>query len=668
MNPFDPEVQALAWTLIHFLWQGCGVWAVAALALRALRGSRPGARYAVGILALVACVAIPVGTYARLHPAAMAREVEGVVIAKAEHPESAPSPTAREGSPIRGHHVPMLHVEPKAWLPWVVRLWFFGSLLLALRLGGGWMGLRSLRRDGKPASEEWQRRLERLGRAMRIGRVPILRLSTSIKSPLVAGWIRPMLLMPAGLLTGLDPAAVEALLAHELAHIRRQDYLVNLMQCAVEILLFYHPAVWWISARVRTERELCCDDAAVAWCHDPQLYAETLNELRAFQARSLAPALAAGGGDLMFRIKRLLLPTIVQNTRRINLTALVCSAALLLGAGFTTRMLHAESASNSGFAAWFLAGSNTKDYQLSEDAQITFNGKPSLKLSSDCVQPEKDRFGTAMQNRLPDGFQGKRVRFSAWIRAEDVKDWAGLWMRVDGQEHTAPLGLDNMLDRPIRGTQEWKRSDVVLDVPAGAKNIAYGVLLNGNGRIWMADPRMEITDAATPVTGMPYRTAPSVFDPANWRLIGTQPKLYSLRQDLENAFQGSPSILVESTGDAIEDFGGFNQILNAHVFAGKRVRFSAWMKTRDVTRRAGLWMTITGKMNGLVRSIGGDNMEDRPVKGTTDWQRYQVVLDIAPEAQDICFGALVSGTGKVWMSHPTLEIVDASVPSTNTMK
>ena len=309
MNPFDPEVQALAWTLVHFLWQGCGIWALAALALRALHGSRPSVRYAVGILALVACVAIPVGTYARLRPEAMAREVEGVVIAKAERPESAPSPTAREGNPIPGHSMQMLRVEPKAWLPWVVRLWFFGSLLLALRLGGGWMGLRSLRRDGKPASEEWQQRLERLGSALKIGRVPILRLSTSIKSPLVAGWIRPMLLMPAGLLTGLDPAAVEALLVHELAHIRRHDYLVNLMQCAVEILLFYHPAVWWISARIRTERELCCDDAAVAWCHDPQLYAETLNELRAFQARSLAPALAAGGGDLMFRIKRLLLPT-----------------------------------------------------------------------------------------------------------------------------------------------------------------------------------------------------------------------------------------------------------------------------------------------------------------------------------------------------------------------
>jgi len=670
MNPFDPELQSLAWALIHFLWQGCVIWLLMALALRGTRGARPQVRYALGIVGLALCLVVPVGTYLKLRPATFER---------ASHQAMASPSDRRTEAPI--HPAPALVPKQllgiatqvddstRMYLPWVIQAWFLGSLLLAIRLGGGWIGLQVMRRKAHPATTEWRQCLDRMSRAFGLWCTPRFLVVQHLASPVVVGWVRPMLLMPLGLLSGLDPTAVEALLAHELAHIRRHDYLVNLMQCVVEILLFYHPAIWWISRRVRSERELCCDDVAVAWCSDAQLYAETLNRLHELRSRSLAPAMAAGGGELMFRIKRLLLPSTVQNTRRINALALGCSMAMLLGAGFTTRLLQAENASLSPAGAWFLAGSSPKDYQLSEDARVAFEGRPSLRLSSDQIQaPTGAVFGTAMQMRLPDGFLGKRVRFGAWVRTENVKDWAGLWMRVDGQENKAPLGFDNMMDRPIRGSQDWKRAEIVLDVPADARNLAYGILLTGNGRVWIADARLELADATAVVTGGPYKTAPSVFDPENWRLIGTQPKLYALRQDPENSFQGSPSTLVESNGEAIEDFGGFNQILNAHVFAGKRVRFSAWMKTRDVTRRAGLWMTITGKMNGLVRSIAGDNMENRPVKGTTDWQRYEVVVDIAPEAQDLCLGALITGTGKVWISHPTLEVVNTSVPSTNTLK
>lgn len=667
MNPFDPEVQALAWTLIHFLWQGCGVWAVAALALRALRGSRPGARYAVGILALVACVAIPVGTYARLHPAAMAREVEGVVIAKAEHPESAPSPTAREGSPIRGHHVPMLHVEPKAWLPWVVRLWFFGSLLLALRLGGGWMGLRSLRRDGKPASEEWQRRLERLGRAMRIGRVPILRLSTSIKSPLVAGWIRPMLLMPAGLLTGLDPAAVEALLAHELAHIRRQDYLVNLMQCAVEILLFYHPAVWWISARVRTERELCCDDAAVAWCRDPQLYAETLNELRAFQARSLAPALAAGGGDLMFRIKRLLASEVGGSgrARSSRLSALVCSMIVLGCAAYSTRALLAQSSSSViTQSEWFLAGSNRKDYHFETDPSALRDNLPSILLTTG--KKDVEGFGTVMQTRDASPYLGKRVRLSAWVRNEQVEDWAGLWMRVDGQ-NTDCLAFDNMGQRPIKGTLSWTRYEVVLNVAPEAKKLAFGLLLGGPGKVWMNDVRLEVVDASVAVTdtaGGPPSLSQGALAPEAWFMAGSHPRDYITSLDSSASYEGKPTHLLACTSEKPKGFGTIMQAFRGKDYLGKRIRLSAWVKSENVADWAGVWMRI----DGAEKPLAFDNMEKRAIKGNTDWHRCEVVLDVAPESRGIALGILLAGKGNVWMTEPTLEIVDASVPSTNTMK
>jgi hypothetical protein len=121
------------------------------------------------------------------------------------------------------------------------------------------------------------------------------------------GLLRPIILLPLGFFTNLDPLAAEAVLAHELAHLRRLDGLVNGLQCVIEVLFFFHPAVWWISRRIRTEREHCCDDAAVLACGDAVFYAETLSRLDELRDRPPSLALLANGGNLMERLRRLLL-------------------------------------------------------------------------------------------------------------------------------------------------------------------------------------------------------------------------------------------------------------------------------------------------------------------------------------------------------------------------
>jgi TonB family protein len=136
-----------------------------------------------------------------------------------------------------------------------------------------------------------------------------LGLSSRVDSLVVLGWLKPVVLVPAAALLALPPEAVEALLIHELAHVRRRDFLANLIQSLAEALLFYHPAVWWLSRRIRQEREHCCDDAAVQACGDPILYASALLGLEELRSPShlipdLAPA--ASGGKLMSRIQRIL--------------------------------------------------------------------------------------------------------------------------------------------------------------------------------------------------------------------------------------------------------------------------------------------------------------------------------------------------------------------------
>ena len=146
----------------------------------------------------------------------------------------------------------------------------------------------------------------RLSRRLHIARPVRLLRSTLVDVPTVIGWLKPVILLPATALSGLNPHQLEAILAHELAHIRRHDYLVNLLQTVVETLLFYHPAVWWLSRRIRAERENCCDDLAVSLCGDPVTYARALADLEGLRNPTRRFVMAADGGSLVQRVRRLL--------------------------------------------------------------------------------------------------------------------------------------------------------------------------------------------------------------------------------------------------------------------------------------------------------------------------------------------------------------------------
>src|SRR5262249_33339444 len=132
--------------------------------------------------------------------------------------------------------------------------------------------------------------------------------SAAVKALMVIGWIRPLILLPLTAMTGLAELQLQAILAHELAHIRRHDYLVNLLQTTVETILFYHPAVWWISHQIRIERENCCDDQAVEVCGDTVGYARALAQLEELRLQMPERAIAATVGTLLQRIQRLLEP------------------------------------------------------------------------------------------------------------------------------------------------------------------------------------------------------------------------------------------------------------------------------------------------------------------------------------------------------------------------
>ena len=287
-------VAAIGWALLHFVWEGALVGCAAGILLSALRNARPETRYALACGALLLCLAWPLADL--------------VVMLGSLEERGAPSHTPA------GLAGAVLRTGPAGLLGWlgghlgaIVGAWAAcaGALGLRMALGLLWVG-RAARAQAGDAL--WQARLSSLAQRCGLKRELRLRVIDGLASPVTAGWWRPVVLVPASLLTGMDAPLLEALLAHELGHVRRHDYLVNLVQNVVEALLFYHPAVWWLSKRIRLEREQIADDFAARQLGEPRRLALALSELERMQFGAAGLAQAANGGDLVARVRRLLRP------------------------------------------------------------------------------------------------------------------------------------------------------------------------------------------------------------------------------------------------------------------------------------------------------------------------------------------------------------------------
>jgi len=292
----QPWVARLGWTLLHFLWEGTLIAALLAV-WRGLPGRSPNPRlrYAAGCVALAAMLLVPLVTF-------LALLAPGAGTSPGLLDSNVPVVPGVDGAPAS---LPLSDLWEAA-SPWLGAAWLLGVALCSLRLFGGWLVTARLRSaQARPVPAEWQPKLEHL--MARVGVTLPVRLLASalVEIPAVIGWLRPVILVPVGALAGLPAGHVEALLAHELAHIRRHDYLVNLLQSAAEALLFYHPAVWWVSRQIRMEREHCCDDLAIAATGgDVLAYAHALAGLELCRPVH-AHAMAASGGSLRNRIRRL---------------------------------------------------------------------------------------------------------------------------------------------------------------------------------------------------------------------------------------------------------------------------------------------------------------------------------------------------------------------------
>lgn len=403
-----PVFQLLGWTLLHFIWQGALValgYACVSLTLR--HSSTASLRYTIACACMLLMLALPVATFFHLKSAAIAAAAAAAVAADRGSSNISPAETANASEtavtrlhdggmfPPRLINVPGeegVSAPLQRWavarftsaLPWLVLVWLAGALVLMLRLAGGWVLTERLRREpATPLTRDWRETLARLSRQLRVSRPVRLCESALVEVPTVIGWLRPVILVPASALTGLSAPQLEALLAHELAHIRRHDYLVNLLQSVAETVLFYHPAVWWLSKRVRTEREHACDDLAVRATGDVLVYARALITLETLRGQhsggggnARALVVAANGGSLRQRIQRLLNNTQVSPGRDrspllASLTIVVVALASIIAGAQTFNSIQDKNARVSSRDA-------AKTAKAKRQVAVTFVSLPAV--------------------------------------------------------------------------------------------------------------------------------------------------------------------------------------------------------------------------------------------------------------------------------------------------
>jgi GWxTD domain-containing protein len=295
-------------------------------------------------------------------------------------------------------------------LPWVLAAWFTGTTFLLCRLNIGLIVARRMKSIAtQPVAVELQSVFHDLSCRLGVPRPVSLVNSAVVQVPTVIGWLRPAVLLPVGCLTGLSTIQIEAIFAHELAHIRRHDYLVSVFQSIVEAVLFYHPAVWWVSKQVRKEREDCCDDLAVKISGDSLAYAKALSFLEERRAALPAVALGANGGVLAMRIKRLLgykEPPAYSWLTATTLCAVVTAAAALLVGTFAGAQTNPEN--QSSIKGNGVSQSTNAEYQHWVDEDVLWIIAPEeraafLKLSTD---QERDEFIRQFWQRRDAGAPG----------------------------------------------------------------------------------------------------------------------------------------------------------------------------------------------------------------------------------------------------------------------
>jgi HEAT repeat protein/beta-lactamase regulating signal transducer with metallopeptidase domain len=481
---FSEITQNLGWTLVHFAWQGTVIALLLAVALWVLGKATANVRNVISCMALVLMVVAPVATMLTLGGGSVAQieasETDAVSMTGSEVDIGPAEETAVVEKVESSEHIADL--QRMGWkaqvklgletaLPFIVMGWLVGVFGLSMWRLGGWTQVQLLKhRMVKPVDGQWQLRVEKLAGQLGVRRAVRILESALVEVPTVIGWLRPVILIPACALTGINPQQLEAILLHELAHIRRLDYMVNLLQTVVETLGFYHPAVWWVSHRIRIERENCCDDMAARFLGDKVSYVRALTEMEEMRGRGLKLAVAADGGSLLQRVRRLLGGDLREQSRSVRAPAVLAVLLVLLLVIPTTIALMSGTEEK-------LEGLSSHAKEIDKADKDKWGAREAIETFV-AAALEGD-FETAGKFDHPDKLPASQIKdINAMAKGQDLRimavvadDWSAMAVSsvIRGDhDRIGPL-VFSLVRVVLDGRDNWWVDDIDMETPDGAE-------------------------------------------------------------------------------------------------------------------------------------------------------------------------------------------------------
>lgn len=378
----------IALVLIHFLWQGVAVAVILKSALIITPDQHSKLRYTYATVAMLANLILPIVTFAIIYQPELLTDTQQPSIFSSTLGLSL---LANESS---------LNADILFILPYLTMVWLSIVLCLAGKLIIQMITVNQLpKKNSHPASAQLTKRFLELVAKLNMSMVPDLRISLAVDVPMAIGWLKPVVLVPVSMVTGLTPAQLDMLLLHELAHIKRYDYLVNLLQSFIEIVLFFHPAVFWVSKQMRIEREYCSDDIAVQHCGNALAYAHTLTDTASLCHKHRhhaipAMAMAASGGDLKQRVLRLVnhhsCTSPLDKSKWLASVIIVISFLIISSKELAQLNYFDISNSSNNLAADIVSGQNQAISSLTKSKQEAVNSATTEQITTEINSAQQD--------------------------------------------------------------------------------------------------------------------------------------------------------------------------------------------------------------------------------------------------------------------------------------
>ena len=416
-------IKAIGWTIFHSVWQGIVIAIIlgALLLLTSKKSAR--LRYNISVAAMFLFFFISLGTLLHVYESPNVQSADNLIVVSNNTIQSEPA-----GDGISSIIDKAKTNLPKIFetyfennLPLVVTFWFVGFIIFSLRFIGGALYVQRLKTTGLHSLDNaWHNRLNYLSSKLHLTLAVQIFESTQINVPITIGHLKPIILLPLGMISGLPQDQIEAIISHELAHIKRYDFLINMIQTFIETLFFYHPVVWWFSSLINSERENCCDDIAIQTCGDAMSYSKALYNIQQMKKNESALAMAAIGkkNQLYRRIIRM-------NTKNKNIAygVRLAAFAVLLTAMAAVSIYSSPSAKDSSLN--FASASFVNPFSPSGE-------NLSFKTTTDDECAASDTIGIKNGNRtikFYDGPEGKEKKYKA-----ELSDGKLSKLYIDGEK------------------------------------------------------------------------------------------------------------------------------------------------------------------------------------------------------------------------------------------